>query len=138
VITREQGLRTWASRWVTLRAWRRDLSETKIEISDKQHADRLGTCWPLQQRLVIYRGVSFVDELGTLIHELAHAATIEAAHDQRWQSTFAAAVTEVTGITVVPVAYNFRTLSMAAKDALRLWWRASGNETIWRLASKQP
>jgi len=40
VITREQGLLTWASRWRTLRAWQRDLSEVKVEISDRIHAGR--------------------------------------------------------------------------------------------------
>jgi hypothetical protein len=134
VITREQGLRTWAARWRTLKAWRRDLSEVKVEISDKQHVDRLGTCWQHEQRLVVYRGVSFVDELGTLLHELAHAATIAEDHNQVWQSTFAAAISEVTGLAVTPVAYNYRVLNMAAKDALRTWWKASGNETIWKLA----
>jgi hypothetical protein len=134
VITRTTGLNTWASRWRTLKAWRRDLSEVKVEISDRAHNNRLGTCWAYQQRLVIYRGESFVDELGTLVHELAHAAVIGAAHDERWQETFAAAVTEITGIGVVPLAYNYRVLNMAAKDAMRLWWRTSGNESIWRLA----
>jgi hypothetical protein len=134
VITRAQGLRTWAKRWSVLRAWKRDLSAVKVEISTKQHPDRLGTCWSLEQRIVIYQGESFVDELGTLIHELAHAATIGADHDHRWQSTFAAAVSEVTGLVVIPVAYNYRVLNMAAKDALRTWWKASGNERLWKLA----
>jgi len=136
VITREQGLTTWASRWRTLKAWRRDLSEVKVEISDRWHAGRLGTCWSYEQRLVVYRGDSFVDELGTLVHELAHAATIGAAHDERWQDVFSGAVTEITGIAVVPAAYNYHVLNMAAKDALRLWWRVSGNAALWRLASR--
>jgi len=134
VITREQGLRSWASRWRTLKAWRRDLSEVTIDIKATQRKDRLGTCWPIRQHIVIYLGESFGDELGTLLHELAHAATIGADHDERWQSTFAAAVSEVTGLAVTPVAYNYRVLNMAAKDALRTWWRVSGNEAIWKLA----
>jgi len=134
VITREQGLRSWASRWRTLKAWRRDLSEVTIDIKSTQRKDRLGTCWPIRQHIVIYLGESFGDELGTLLHELAHAATIGADHDERWQSTFAAAVSEVTGLAVTPVAYNYRVLNMAAKDALRTWWRVSGNEAIWKLA----
>lgn len=138
MITREQGLLSWAARWRTLKAWRRDLSEVKVEISDRVYANRLGTCWSLEQRLVVYRGESFIDELGTLVHELGHAATIGADHDERWQETYAAAVTEITGITVVPAAYNYRTLNMAAKDAMRLWWRASGNATLWNLARKAP
>jgi hypothetical protein len=138
VITREQGLRSWASRWRTLRAWKRDLSEVTIDIKATQRKDRLGTCWPLKQHIVIYLGEAFIGELGTLIHELAHAATIGAHHDEPWQTVYAAAVTEVTGIAVVPVAYNYEVLNMAAKDALRTWWRTSGNATIWKLASKQP
>lgn len=134
MITREQGLRTWASRWVTLRAWGRDLSTVKIAISDHMPADRLGTRWTHQQRIAIYKGESFVGELSTLVHELAHAATIEHSHGERWQVTYSAAVTEITGITVVPAAYSFEVLNMAAKDAMRTWWQASGNAAIWRLA----
>lgn len=91
MITREQGLLTWASRWRTLTAWRRDLSEVKVEISNRVHAGRLGTCFSRQQRVVIYKGDSFVDELGTVLHELAHAATIGSAHDERWQAVYSAA-----------------------------------------------
>lgn len=133
-ITREQGLRTWADRWVKLRAWRRDLSNVKIEISDRAFPNRLGSCWTYEQRLVVYKGETFVDELGTLLHELAHAAAIDAQHSERWQTIFAAAVSEVTGLAVIPASYNYRILNMAAKDALRTWWRTSGNEFIWRLA----
>lgn len=138
MITREQGLRSWAARWRTLRAWRRDLEAVTIDIKATQRKDRLGTCWPVRQHIVIYLGESFVDELGTLLHELAHAATIGANHDEHWQSTFAAAVSEVTGLSVTPVAYNYRVLNMAAKDALRTWWRTSGNATIWNLARNAP
>ena len=80
MITRTQGLRAWADRWRGLRAWGRDLSDVKIEISDRVHNRRLGTCWTMEQRIVIYRGDSFVDELGTLLHELAHAANIGEDH----------------------------------------------------------
>lgn len=134
MITREQGLLTWASRWRTLRAWRRDLSEVRVEISDRVHANRLGTCWPHAQRLVVYRGNAFVEELATLLHELAHAATIDARHSEVWQRVFSDAVSEVTGIAVTPVAYNFRVLNSAAKDAFATWWRTSGNDRLWRLA----
>jgi hypothetical protein len=134
MITRAQGLTTWGDRWRTLRAWKRSLVNVKVEISDRHHAGRLGTCWSHEQRIVIYRGESFIDELGTLVHELAHAATIGADHDARWQETFANAVTEITNIPVVPMAFNYRILNMAAKDAMRIWWKASGNATIWNLA----
>jgi hypothetical protein len=133
VITREQGLRTWARRWATLRAWRRDLSEVKIEISDRAHADRLGTCWSYEQRIVIYRGDSFIDELSTVVHELAHAATIGASHDERWQDVYSAAVTEITGIAVIPAAYNYEVLNRCAKDVMRTWWQLSGNARLWKL-----
>jgi hypothetical protein len=87
---------------------------------------------------VIYKGANFIDELGTLVHEFGHAATIGTHHDERWQEVYAAAVTEITGIAVVPSAYNYHVLNMAAKDAMRSWWRTSGNETVWRLASRAP
>lgn len=135
MITREQGLTTWADRWRTLRAWRRDLSEVKIEFSNRWHRNRLGTCWSHEQRVVIYRGDSFREELGTLLHELAHAATIGAAHDERWQDVYANAVSEVTGMSVVPAAYNYHVLNSAAKDALEAWWTTSGQARIWQLAT---
>jgi hypothetical protein len=137
MITREQGLLTWASRWCTLTAWRRDLSEVKVEISNRIHAGRLGTCFSRQQRVVIYKGDSFVDELGTVLHELAHAATIGSSHDERWQTVYSAAVAEVTGIAVTPCAYNYEVLNAAAKDAVRTWWRTSGNAAIWRMAHRK-
>jgi hypothetical protein len=122
-VTRANKIMLWAYNWRALKAWRRDLSEVKIEISNKVHQTRLGTCWPHEQRIVIYQGESLINELGTLLHELAHAATIEHAHGERWQEVFAAAITEVTGIAVVPVAHNYRVLNKAAKDALACWWR---------------
>jgi hypothetical protein len=135
-VTRAEAIERWAASWRTLRAWRRDLSEVKITVSNKINASRLGTCWDHEQRIVIYQGESFIDELGTLLHELAHAATIGAAHDERWQETFAAAVTEVTSIVVGPMAYNYRMLNEAAKDALKAWWRHSGNADRWELAKQ--
>lgn len=134
MITREQGLNVWAIRWRTLKAWRRDLSEVKVEVSNRFHANRLGTCWAHEQRVVVYQGDSFIDELGTLVHELAHAATIGSAHDERWQDVYTAAVTEITGIAVVPAAYNYEVLNRAAKDAMRTWWFTSGNHALWNLA----
>lgn len=135
MITREQGLRKWADQWRTLRAWKRDLSGVKIEISDRWWSLRLGTCWDYEQRVVIYRGDSFVDELSTILHELAHAACIGSGHDEKWQTTFASAVTEVTNISVVPMADSYRILNLAAKSAISTWWQLSGNAKLWSLAS---
>jgi len=134
MITREQGLRTWASRWSRLKAWQYDLSEVKIKVSDRSFPDRLGTCWSAEQRITIYRGASFVEELTTLVHELAHAATVGAHHDERWQRVYAAAVTEITGTVVTPAANNYRLLDDAAHRVMRQWWRTSGNQAIWNLA----
>jgi hypothetical protein len=135
-VTRAEAIERWAANWRTLRAWRRDLSEVKVSVSNKIHSNRLGTCWPREQRIVIYQGESFIDELGTLLHELAHAATIDQRHGERWQETFAAAVTEVTSIVVGPLAYNYRVLNIAAKDALKAWWWHSGNADRWELAKQ--
>jgi hypothetical protein len=136
VITRESGLAHWASQWRLLRAWKRDLSGVKIKISNRWHRNRLGTCWSMEQRLVIYRGDNFIDELGTLVHELAHAATIGAGHDEQWQEIYATAVTEITGISVVPCADSYRVVNMAAHDAMEAWWVASGNDALWRMARR--
>jgi hypothetical protein len=134
VITREQGLTTWANRWRTLKAWRRDLANVAITISDRSFPGRSGTCWPEQQRITIYVGRSFVDDLHTVLHELAHAAAMTPGHTETWQTISAAAVSEVTGLAVIPMAYNFRILDIATRDALTTWWRASGNERLWKLA----
>ena len=128
-MTRVENIMHWANQWRTLRAWKRDLSEVQIKISKRINASRLGTCWSTEQRITIYQGASLVEELDTLLHELAHAATIGAHHDARWQEVYAAAVTEVTGIVVVPVAYDYHFVARAGEEALKAWWQCRRQET---------
>ncbi len=130
---RERVLQKWLRDWRVLVAWRRDLSEVEVEISDKEYPLRLGTCWSEEQRLVVYRGKTIAGELDTLIHELAHAATIGDGHGDLWQATYAAAVEEVTGIPIPGGAENYRRLCQAGKLAVASWWKTSGNEFAWRL-----
>jgi len=135
-MTRAQGIAYWHKRWSQLRAWRRDLSEVKIEVSDRILTARVGTCFSAH-RIVIYRGSSFVQELATLLHELAHAATVgRTPHSDCWQETFSSAASEVTGIAVVPVVYNYRVLDRAVEDAIKHWWWMSGEADRWELARK--
>lgn len=133
MINQEQALRTWLERWRTLKAWKRDLSPVTVELSKRQPMTRLGTCWTYEQRIVIY-DAPLESQLATLVHELAHAANIGAAHDLPWQETWAAAVTEITGIAVVPSGDNYRIVNNAGRDAMLVWWKLSGNAMLWRLA----
>jgi hypothetical protein len=127
MLTREQLLTKWFKEWSTLRAWKRDLFEVEVEISDKEFPCRLGTCWSHEQRLVIYRGNDIAGELDTLLHELAHAATIGEAHGPAWQEIYAAAILEVTRTPIPTAANNYRILCAAGKAAMRAWWERSGN-----------
>lgn len=132
-LTRKDVLEKWAKEWRLLRAWRRDLSEVEIDISDKIHPNRLGTCWSYEQRLVIYRGSSIQEDLDTLLHELAHAATIGDAHGLIWQDTYASAVEEATKVATPGAGDNYHMLCRAGRAAVSSWWIFSGNDFLWRL-----
>lgn len=135
-ITRQQGVLTWAARWATLRAWGRDLSHVQVVVSPREYSSRLGTCWQMEHRLVVYAGQDMPGTLATLLHEYAHSATIGEDHGPAWQAVFASALTEVTGIEVVPCADRFEDINDAAKRAVRAWWRASGNALAWSLVGE--
>jgi hypothetical protein len=133
VITRTQVLQKWTNEWRTLKAWCRDLSEVEITISDKQHPNRLGTCWSHEQRMVVYKGASIQEDLDTIIHELAHAATIGDNHGVVWQGVYAGAIEEITAIPIPRAADNYRILCRAGQAAVTSWWVSSGNDFLWRL-----
>lgn len=130
--------RTWAERWVGLRAWRVYLEDIDITVSDREHPRRAGTCWQFERRLIVYRQPRTIDMLATLLHELAHAATVGDHHGQRWQFIYAEAATEVTGIQVVSgVDGKFEVINEAVRDAMRAWWRDSGNAFAERLITRR-
>lgn len=134
MVTREQGLRRWFSEWQNLKAWRRSLSEVTLEISDRVHPRRLGTCWTLEQRIVIYgHDADMPGELNTLIHEMAHAAEIEDHHGVKWQECYSRAILEITKTAIPRVAANYEILNRAGKAAVRAWWKSSGNDMIWKM-----
>ncbi len=134
-VTREEGILAWAARWKTLKAWKRDLSGVTITVDDKIYADKIGTCYALKQHVVIHRASTFISSLTIVLHELAHAGTIGEHHNEPWQVMFAEAVTEVTGVAVVPVAYDYRVLNDACHEVMAGWWKRTGNDKIWRMAS---
>jgi hypothetical protein len=136
VITRREVLQKWAKDWRTLKAWNRDLSEVQITISEEVHKNRWGTCWIMEQRLVVYKSPTIHQDLDTLIHELAHAATIHEAHGPDWQLCYATAIREVTGISIPKAADNYQILCEAGSAAVTSWWMASGHDFLWRLVSK--
>lgn len=137
MITRNEVLTKWFRQWHTLKAWRRDLSNVTMEVSDRQYSDRLGTCWPAEQRFAVYRGHTpkffAPGELYTVLHEMAHAACIEEHHGSKWQEAHAAAIREVTGIEIPKAANNYHTLCEAGTSAMKSWWVSSGNEFLLRL-----
>ena len=132
-ITRTDILQKWTKDWRTLKAWRRDLSEVVVEFVDKVHPQRLGTCWAHQQRLVVYRGPSICSELDTVLHELAHAATIGDNHGALWQKIYSDAIQEVTRIPIPSAVHNYQLLCHAGEVAVKSWWVSSGNDFLWKL-----
>ena len=87
------------------------------------------------RRVMLRARVAFA-VASALLHELAHAATIGDGHGEAWQSTYAAAIAEVTGIAVTPCADNYEIMNMACHDAMRAWWKSSGNAFAWSLLQK--
>ncbi len=132
-ITRTDVLNRWTKDWRTLKAWRRDLSEVEVEYSEKQHPLRLGTCWSHEQRLVVYRGATIQTDLDTVLHELAHAATIGDGHGVAWQEVYSDAIQEVTKIPIPSAVVNYRNLCSAGRAAMASWWVTSGNDFLWKL-----
>ncbi len=137
MITRTDVLMRWFRQWANLRAWKRDLSEVKVEVSDRWYPDRLGTCWTLEQRIAVYRSsersFNAANELHTLLHELAHAATILEHHGPKWQECYSAAILEVTRIAIPRAASSYRILNTAGRAAMKSWWTSSGNDSLLRV-----
>jgi len=132
-LTRKTVLEKWGADWRTLRSWNRDLSEVTVEVSDREHPNRLGTCWSHEQRLVVYKGDSIHGELDTLLHEFAHAATIGDGHGLAWQGVYAAAIEEVTGVPIPRAVNNYQLLCWSGKKAVKSWWVNSGHDFLWRM-----
>lgn len=139
MITREQVLTKWLGHWRQLKAWRANLDHVSVEISERWHPHRLGTCWPKTGRITIYRAnrnsFDAATELDTLIHELAHAACVNEHHGVVWQETYSRAILEVTGISIPRCAANYRDLVLAGQAAVASWWKSSGNEFLFKLAN---
>lgn len=138
MLTRREILTFWFSKWATLSAWQRDLTPVAVEVSDRFNDSRLGTCWPMQQRITVYRAVqapkvALASELDTILHEMAHAATIDEHHSAKWQAVYSRAVTEVTRIPIPVMANNYHILCQAGKQAVASWWRSSGNEALVKM-----
>lgn len=127
-MNRDTIIHTWLNRWRNLRAWGRTLDELTIDLIPVEHRSRLGTCWPTQQRVRLYYQPKIIDVLKTGLHEMAHAAVpASEGHGIAWQNMYAAATAEVTGIAVVAAADSYQIVDDACADALRLWWKRSGN-----------
>lgn len=129
-------LETWARDWRRLRAWRRPLDELEIKIVGRQnHAEpgkggaaSTGRCSVIRRRVVVRAGSDLPDALATILHEYAHAAVpADVGHGPAWAERFADAVREVTGIAIVPDGKRVE-VDRAATEAVRVWWKASGNE----------
>ena len=93
-----------------------------------------------RQTMTVTASTDMVDSLGTILHEFAHAATPRrgdggSPHGETWQQLYAAAVREVTGTEVVYATSNYKVMDYAVYQVMKAWWKRSGEEQIWRLAS---
>ncbi len=132
--TRDQIVRSHLERWRALKAWGRSISNVKIEVSPRAHAQRAGTCWSHQQRLVVYQQADICEMLSCGLHEMAHAVEIADHHGVAWQRRFAWAVGEATGYAVASGCEDdYHIMDRAAADAVRRWWRGSGHEFAAKL-----
>jgi hypothetical protein len=122
-------VRTWAERWRSLAAWRRDLVEVAIDVVAHRRGP-LGTARPGLRVVSIRVGSDVVDGLATALHELAHVAVAgDAAHGDAWKERYLLAVEEVTG-RALAAPPTIELLDRSVVAALRGWWRASGNEFL--------
>lgn len=120
------------NRWRNLRAWGRSLDQVKIEVSSREFPKRAGTCWPAEQRIVVYHQPGIVGLVGMLktgLHELAHTVEGADGHGHKWQKVYARAVTEVTGHYLGWGVEPHIKLDENCYRAMLKWWRASGAES---------
>lgn len=138
MMTQQDAVRSWAERWRSLKAWGRVL-DVKLDVRERHQGNySTGYCRPAMQEVCVTAGSDIAEALKVVLHEYAHAAVRgDEYHGPGWQACFARAVEEVTGLVVVDGAHNYRDMNAAALDAMRTWWRRSGNEFAWRLISKQ-
>lgn len=136
----KQGIEVWAERWRGLRSFAGLLEGWRVDVRMRHKGDHsTGRCDVTDRRIVVTASVDVVDSLGTILHEYAHAARVRradvdfAAHDQEWQRVYAAAVLEVTGHTIPQAVTDYMLMDKAANDALKHWWRDSGNGLAWKL-----
>lgn len=141
-VTREMVVRRWVDEWRELRAWGRSLANVRVEISGRAYARRAGTCWQRSQRVAIYHQDDVVEVLRVILHEYAHAVETadeeHGGHGAAFQARFAAAASEVVGAPVVggieaTHADSYEIIDRAVADALRAWWRRSGNAFAYML-----
>lgn len=83
--------------------------------------------------MIVYNAGSIVEDLATVLHEMAHASAMEQGHTEAWQATFAAAIKEVTGIPIPAYADSNLLLDRAGAAAIGSWWASSGNAFVWSL-----
>lgn len=134
-MTIKDGLLVWAARWRGLRAWGRPLDEVRIEFRQREACYSTGHAYPTQRRLVV-TAPDMPLGLECLLHELAHlAAPGDEVHGDRWRNIFVNAVAEVTGIQVSPEG-ALPLLTAGTEAAMKLWWKASGNEFGWKILTR--
>lgn len=119
------------NKWRNLRAWGRSLDNVKLEVSKRSYPKRAGTCWPEQQRVVVYHQPDLVGLVGMLktgVHEFAHAVETTDGHGNKWQKRYAAAIHEITGNYIGWGFEPHQKLDENCYRAMLKWWRASGAE----------
>lgn len=127
-------LASYADRWRNLRAWRAPLP-AQISIEPWRGTAHVGVAYPAQCRTTIYQTPCLADDLGTVLHELAHiAAPTRAAHDRAWRELYAAGAAEALALdplTFVGATTN-QTLTSLVREACDRWLTTSGQRPFLR------
>lgn len=129
---RQQFVYNFLHKWRNLRAWGRSLDDLNLIVHAREYSKRAGTCWPEQQKVIVYnqsgmRGL--VGMLKTGLHEFAHAIETKDGHGPRWQERYAKAVTEVTGHYVGWGWEKFNTVDEHCYRAMLKWWQSNKLES---------
>lgn len=118
-------LRGYIERWKALAAWGGALDGVRVRLGTPDH-DWLGTCRPAARLVNLHpRCEDLAEDLGTILHEYAHAACPDGeGHGERWREMFAWAVEEVVGRPVPGAAEaDMDALDRLAVEAIRGWLR---------------
>ncbi len=127
-------LASYADRWRNLRAWRAPLPAV-VTIEPWRGQQVVGYAVPARCETVIRQTPRLADDLGTVLHELAHlAAPTRAGHDRAWRQLYALGAAEALALdphTFVDAPTN-QTLTSLVREACDRWLTTSGQRAFLR------